>query len=242
MTHTTDTPQADPAACVAGADGLAQAVALQPAAMDAGKHSAPRLLRRIQRLRRLLTESRRALRQTRSELAGLRQTAACDELTGLPNRHGFAPPLQRELAAHAGGDFMLALLFVDLDGFKAINDRLGHAAGDEVLRIVGARLAAAVRRSDLVCRHGGDEFVCVLPQLRSPASASRLAAVLLRAIGQPCMLGGQEVRVRASVGVAIYPRDGDNLPALLHSADSAMYAAKSRRSGVAMARPGSLSS
>jgi diguanylate cyclase (GGDEF)-like protein len=190
---------------------------------------------RVRRLRRLLDHSHDALRGCRDELAHARQAAGRDALTGLPNRRGFEPPLRRELARHAGGAQVLALLFVDLDGFKAVNDRFGHAAGDELLRIVGARLVAGLRRSDLVCRHGGDEFVCLLPQLHSATRAGALAAALLRSITEPCVLGGQVVRVEASIGVAIYPRDGDSAPTLMRSADSAMYAAKARRSGVAMA-------
>jgi diguanylate cyclase (GGDEF)-like protein len=193
--------------------------------------------RRIERLRGLLHNSHAALQASRAELARTRQAAVCDALTGLPNRRGLEPPLRRELAEHAGGPHLLALLFVDRNGFKAVNDRLGHAAGDELLRIVGARLVNGMRRSDLVCRYGGDEFVCLLPRLHSATRAGALAAALLRSIAEPCVLGGQQVRVQASIGVAIYPRDGDNIAALLRSADTAMYAAKSRPGGVAMARP-----
>ncbi|MEY3252507.1 MAG: hypothetical protein RL227_1480, partial [Pseudomonadota bacterium] len=193
--------------------------------------------RRVERLRGLLHQSHEALRSCRAELTRARQAAVCDTLTGLPNRRGLESPLRRELAEHAGGPHLLALLFVDLNGFKAVNDRLGHAAGDELLRIVGARLVAGMRQSDLVCRYGGDEFVCLLPQLPNATRAGALAAALLRSIAEPCVLGGQSVRVEASIGVAIYPRDGDSIAALLRSADTAMYAAKSRRGGVAMARP-----
>ena len=203
--------------------------------LQAERQQLAHLQQRSARLRRLLDHSHDALRGCRDELAQARQAAGRDALTGLSNRRGFEPPLRRELARHARGPEVLALLFVDLDDFKAVNDQLGHAAGDELLRIVGARLAAGMRHSDLVCRHGGDEFVCLLPQLHSATRAGALAAALLRSIAQPCVLGGQVVEVHASIGVAIYPRDGDSVPLLMRSADSAMYAAKARRSGIAMA-------
>jgi diguanylate cyclase (GGDEF)-like protein len=195
-----------------------------------------RTQRRVDRLRRLLAESHAGLRRCRSELAQSREASGCDALTGLPNRQGFDPPMRQLLEEHRAGREVLALLFVDLDGFKAVNDHFGHDCGDELLRIVGARLVAGMRRGDHVCRHGGDEFLCLLPHLRSATRAGELAASLLRSITQPCSVGGHAVRVGASIGVALYPRDGDSVPKLMRSADAAMYAAKSRRGGVAMAR------
>lgn len=203
---------------------------------QADRERLPMLLRRIERLRHHLAKSHQAVRQLRRQLAIADGLDGRDPLTGLPNRRGVEQPVGRMLAGHAGMPHRLALLFVDLDGFKAVNDRLGHAAGDELLRIVAARLAAGIRRDDIVCRHGGDEFVCVLPNLDSEDRARSLASDLLRAIAQPCRVGEQWVTVQASIGVSIYPRDGGDLPALLHSADLAMYAAKARRCGVAMAR------
>lgn len=196
----------------------------------------PVLLRRISRLRRLLSHSHEALVQIRRELARANRAEGCDSLTGLPNRRGFEPPVMRVLAQHVGGPHRLAMLFVDLDGFKAINDRLGHAAGDDLLRIVAARLSAGIRRGDLVCRHGGDEFVCLLPNLDSEERALALAAELLRAITRPCALHGHEVRVTASIGVAMFPRDGQSMHQLLQRADAAMYAAKRLRCGLVLAR------
>ncbi len=231
-------PMPAPAAATAGATETEDRLlaALIPL-LQAERERLPRLEHRIRRLRRLLVHSHDALRRCRAELSQAREAAGRDALTGLANRHGFEPPLRRELARHAGGSEMLALLFVDLDGFKAVNDRLGHDAGDDLLRIVGARLAAGMRRSDLVCRHGGDEFVCVLPNLSSTTRAGVLAAALLATITEPCRLGNHVVRIQASIGVAIYPRDGDTVPTLLRSADTAMYAAKACHGGVAMARP-----
>ncbi len=194
------------------------------------------LLRRVERLRRLLSKSHEAIVHLRSELASAKRVEGCDLLTGLPNRRGFELPGGRVLAQHAGGPQKLALLFVDLDGFKAINDRHGHAVGDALLQVVASRLAAGMRRGDLVCRHGGDEFVCLLPNLDSEDRAIALAADLRHAITQPCALGGHQMTVGASIGVAVYPRDGADLRSLLHSADSAMYDAKKRRCGLALAQ------
>lgn len=197
----------------------------------------PALQRRIDRLRRLLSKRRGEVERLRRELAQARCAERCDPLTGLPNRRGFEPPGRRLLAEHLGASETLALLFVDLDGFKAINDRFGHAMGDALLQVVAARLAAGMRRGDLVCRHGGDEFVCLLPNLDSEERAVSLAGELLQSITQPCALSGHHVVVGASIGVALFPRDGANLPSLLRSADSAMYKAKERRCGLALSRP-----
>lgn len=196
----------------------------------------PVLLRRIDRLHRLLSQSHDAVVRLRRELAQAQSAQGCDLLTGLPNRRGFELPGGRLLAQHVGGPDKLALLFVDLDGFKAINDRFGHAVGDALLQVVAARLAAGMRHGDLVCRHGGDEFVCLLPSLDSEERALALAAELLRAITQPCALGGHHVTVGASIGVAVYPRNGESLSSLLRSADGAMYEAKGQRCGLALAR------
>jgi diguanylate cyclase len=181
-----------------------------------------------ERLREELAQTRLALEQAQAELAAALRAAGSDALTGLPNRRGFAGPSRRLLAQHDSGEpRLLALLFIDLDGFKAINDRLGHPAGDALLRVVGARLLHALRKGDLVCRQGGDEFLCLLPHLPRPESAREIAAELARLIAAPCSIAGQRVVVTASIGVALYPRDGSSVGALLHSADAAMYAAKS---------------
>jgi diguanylate cyclase (GGDEF)-like protein len=187
----------------------------------------------LQRLRHELARTQVALERSQAELAQALSAACLDTLTGLPNRRGFDRPSRRLLAAHGTASQPLALLFIDLDGFKAVNDRLGHHAGDELLRIVGARLAHAVRAGDLVCRHGGDEFLCLLPRLCEPERAAAIAAGLLTAIAAPCEIGGQRVSVTASIGLALYPRDGRTVGELLRAADAAMYAAKARGNGQA---------
>ena len=156
----------------------------------------------------------------------IRHLATHDSLTDLPNRPVFSDALGvaiSEARAH-GGRFVI--LFVDLDHFKLINDSLGHEAGDELLRQTAARLRASVRDGDLVARLGGDEFVLLCRDPAELDDIDALAARVLQAAIRPIVLLGQERRVSASVGVAVYPDDGDNERTLMKSADTAMYTAK----------------
>jgi diguanylate cyclase (GGDEF)-like protein len=135
-------------------------------------------------------------------------------------------------SACAGAD-TVALLFVDLDGFKAVNDTLGHAAGDELLQEVARTLRARLRRSDLLARLGGDEFLVALTGLdpvTAATEAQRVADELTGAVTTPVHLRDRAVSVGASVGLAVYPADGEEFEALLHSADVAMYARKGAHS------------
>lgn len=154
--------------------------------------------------------------------------ATHDALTGLANRRHFEETANRTLAADIGPK--LSLLLVDLDGFKFINDRHGHAAGDAVLAVVGKRLLGCRRDKDLVARLGGDEFAMLLiPQL--PAEAEdEMVARLRSAIDQPIIVGALRLSVTASVGVARHPEDGTSLHDLLRTADHRMYADKALRS------------
>jgi diguanylate cyclase (GGDEF)-like protein len=123
----------------------------------------------------------------------------------------------------------VAVLFIDLDGFKAVNDHFGHAFGDRLLQEVAVRLRECVREDDLVARVGGDEFVLLLPYLRQPDDADRIARKLAERVAEPLELDGRVLRVGTSVGIAFFPRDGDDEDGLLTSADSAMYRAKEQR-------------
>ncbi|MDH5338578.1 MAG: EAL domain-containing protein, partial [Rubrivivax sp.] len=160
--------------------------------------------------------------------AQLERMAMYDPLTGMPNRL-----LLRELFMHAAATArrdsrLLAMLFIDLDHFKSVNDQHGHAAGDELLVVMGHRLRDALRESDAVCRLGGDEFVAMLPQVDGWEQACATAQRVLDAVHQPLLLTGvaNPVRVGASVGIAMYPADGTEFDDLLHSADVAMYRSK----------------
>lgn len=177
-----------------------------------------------------------ALAASQAAEARARQLAGRDPLTGLPNRLGFSETTARTLAEHIEGGISFCLLFIDLDDFKSVNDQHGHAAGDALLQVVGARLLHAVRAQDCVSRHGGDEFLCLLPQIECEDHAVAVARKLIDTVSAPCRLGDVSVQVHASVGIALYPEDGTTLPALMHRADRAMYWAKARRAGLVLAR------
>ena len=172
--------------------------------------------------------------------ARLAHLAYHDPLTGLPNRAGLAERLQTALATADGGG-RLALLSIDLDGFKLVNDGLGHAAGDELLCQVARRLEAVRRPTDLVARHGGDEFV-MLAELEAGADAAAAAAAIGRRIGErmeaPFTVADAEFRVGASVGGAIYPDDAGDAETLHRHADWAMYQAKESGGGFSAFRDG----
>jgi len=156
----------------------------------------------------------------------LERIASIDALTGLPNRAAFFEALRTALGRAARRGTVAALLYLDLDGFKDVNDSLGHAVGDEVLREVAARLRGAVRSSDAVARLGGDEFTVIIGDLDDVSEAGHVAGKLLAAISQPLVLGPAVVRLTTSIGIALYPHDADEAGDLLRRADAAMYRAK----------------
>jgi len=151
-----------------------------------------------------------------------------DALTDLPNRLHFLD-LQQQAISHARRtQNMLATLFLDLDRFKAVNDTLGHHAGDLLLSAVAERLRSAVRQADVVARFGGDEFAVLLTNLPDAGVAVALARKLLELLARPFVLRGEKIEIGASIGIAIYPADGEDAETLLMNADKAMYQAKCR--------------
>jgi diguanylate cyclase (GGDEF)-like protein len=152
-------------------------------------------------------------------------------VTDLPNRRHFGERLAQSVAKAQREGSVLALLYADLDGFKAINDAHGHAVGDELLRQVGARFAACVRASDTVARVGGDEFAVLLDTAVSREGAEEVAGKLIHALDAPLDLGDRAVRIACSIGVALYPADSADASALLLAADAAMYRAKAAGKG-----------
>jgi two-component system, cell cycle response regulator len=158
----------------------------------------------------------------------LSQLAKFDPLTGLPNRLLFRDRLAQAVQRIDRCDQVVALIFIDLDGFKAVNDRYGHATGDRLLKAVAGRLSRVVRRTDTVARLGGDEFTIILEGLRHPDDAARVAEQVLRSLRQPFELGGLVIELGASLGVAIASHATEVPDMLTHRADVAMYRAKAR--------------
>jgi diguanylate cyclase (GGDEF)-like protein/PAS domain S-box-containing protein len=156
----------------------------------------------------------------------IQQMAHYDSLTGLPNRYLLGDRLEKAIRRAQRHREFMALMFVDLDRFKPINDELGHAAGDLVLKEIALRLSAHVRASDTVARVGGDEFVILVEDLLDAKAAELVALKILEALDEPIQLGEQRRTVGASIGIALCPRDGLELSKLTHCADVAMYAAK----------------
>lgn len=192
------------------------------------------------RLEHDIEEARHALETMRAELAGTRagerqarHLAAHDQLTGLANRGHFQERLCHALAMHALSGQSLAVMYIDLDGFKPINDTYGHAAGDALLQIVANRLTHAVRARDLVSRLGGDEFACLIEGIEPPEQALGLAMKLREAMRAPCKIGHHLVTVDASIGVVVDVAGAGDSSDLLLKADMAMYRAKRECTGIA---------
>ena len=187
-----------------------------------------------------ITERKRAeqeLRQTAAELTRanielklsedrLRYLAYHDALTGLGNRKYFHESLSQSLERARSNNQLVALMFLDLDGFKQVNDTLGHDTGDQLLKVVAQRLTNGLRNSDIVSRLGGDEFTVILPGIPQAEYAARVAEKILQALSQVFVLEGQNVFVTVSIGISIYPLDGEVEETLIKRADTAMYSAK----------------
>ena len=210
-------------------------------------HDGPRSSLRIRALRGALAQSQAQcsnaqaridtlgqrnarLEKQLSELARSEQRAwglaYHDVLTGLANRALLQDRLRQAMSQAQRGCRLVAVLLIDLDGFKSVNDRLGHAAGDECLRAVAARLSASIRGADTACRHGGDEFVIMLPEVDDPAMVNAVMAKVHAHLSEPHFIDRHEVRISASIGSALYPLHGASYEQLMKHADLAMYLAK----------------
>jgi len=170
---------------------------------------------------------------------GARKAALHDQLTGLSNRVLFNDRLEHGIAQATRHGWMLAVMFVDLDGFKGINDTHGHPAGDAVLKAIAQRLAHTTRDEDTISRYGGDEFLCLLTPLHEQRHIAMIATKLLAAIRAPCEVCGRTGRVdlwvNGSIGISVFPRDAASAPELIRRADAAMYVAKQNKLGFAFA-------
>ena len=182
----------------------------------------PELLRRVYNM----LEVRLLLDETRNQRQMLEALALQDPLTGLANRRLLLDRLSVALAQARRSKGRMAVMYLDLDGFKAINDTLGHGAGDSLLKAVSERMTRNVREEDTVARLGGDEFVMTLQHIHSSDDAAAMAVKVIDAVSQPYEIEGRMVRVTTSAGIAIYPSDGEDAQALMKSADTALYEAK----------------
>jgi diguanylate cyclase (GGDEF)-like protein len=197
---------------------------LKSLALPRSIHS--RLSSEIVALQRVVAEMREALRDAQQRETRARYLAFHDDLTALPNRRFFRGRLEHALAQDRDRAPRLAVIYLDLDGFKALNDAHGHDTGDQLLHLVAVRLTHALRNGDLVSRLGGDEFACLITGVSSRDRLEQIARSLFEAVSHPFTVGPLMLNVRPSIGIAVYPSDGLTADALLKAADGAMYRAK----------------
>jgi diguanylate cyclase (GGDEF)-like protein/PAS domain S-box-containing protein len=177
-------------------------------------------------LRRTTVELTRSNQELRLSQNRLHQLAYYDSLTGLANRKHFYESLQKSIEWAKQKNQLVGLLFIDLDGFKQVNDSLGHDFGDLLLKAVSGRVKNCLRGSDLVARLGGDEFTVILPGIKQPQDVEIVAAKILATLSQPFMLEGHQLQIAASIGSSVYPDDGELQDVLIKKADTAMYRVK----------------
>lgn len=225
------TPLCDEAGEVSGYLGVATDVTEQHKARKVLRESQEELERRVQQRTQELAQSHTRLKAEiaeRIKVEGImRDMAHYDALTSLPNRNLLYDRLRQALLQTNRNREQMAIMFLDLDRFKNINDTLGHAVGDGLLLHVGQRLSLLLRASDTLARLGGDEFVVVLPRLSHPMQAQTVAEKLVEALQEPFEVDGNMLRISTSIGICLCPDDGTDIAILLRNADTAMYQAKS---------------
>jgi diguanylate cyclase (GGDEF)-like protein len=202
-----------------------------PPLRDVGRNASEER-RELERLRATNAYLTRELAVLKEREAQAQRLADRDDLTGLYNRRRMLELLESAITEAKQQWQCVGLLFIDLNGFKGINDEYGHAAGDKILTTVALRIAARVRTGDFVCRYGGDEFVVILPSVPDAAAVTRVADTIRERVSLPYWIKGSQQHLTAAVGESMYPLDGESAEVLLHQADQAMYKLKAR-----LARP-----
>jgi diguanylate cyclase (GGDEF)-like protein len=183
-----------------------------------------------------LAEVRDDLSKSQIKEEEAQKIALQDALTGLPNRVSFELGLDRGLIQAKRHGWGVAVLFIDIDKFKSINDSYGHDLGNQVLLMVANRLQSSIRDEDMVSRWGGDEFVCLLLEVKQEADVTRLAEKIINRLSEASEFNGTVLSVTASIGIAIYPADGETADILFKNADTAMYKAKGTEKRVVLFR------
>ena len=185
----------------------------------------------LARARQDLASTEAALAAARAEERAATHRAFHDAATGLPNRSLFDDRVAHGISMAERHGWTLAVMFFDLDGFKQVNDTHGHAAGDAVLKVVATRLSQAARDEDTVCRNGGDEFLVLLVDPQGRENLERIARAMRLDIARPIDIEGLPIVVGSSIGIAVYPDDGQTVEQLVRHADAALYQAKRQGSG-----------
>ena len=228
-------PAADPAAQLQRARSE---LADLTQALTTSRQEAQVARQHIRTLNEINSRLNRELIELARREAQVRDFAYHDELTGLPNRRLLLDRLKQAVAQAARQHKQMVLLLLDLDGFKSVNDRLGHAGGDKLLQAVASRLTDAIRGADTACRYGGDEFLIMLPEVESPDIAAAVWGKLKLALSEPYIIDGYQIRLTVSMGGVVYPTDGQTDEELIRRADGALYRAKARSGNASIeARP-----
>jgi len=188
----------------------------------------------IERLVKRNTGLEQELLQLAHREAQTRRLAYHDALTGLPNRTLLEDRFSQAMSQAKRHGKLVGMLLIDLDEFKSVNDTLGHGTGDKLLCAVARRLVDSIRGADTACRHGGDEFLIMLPELEDPALATAVAAKVRARLSEPDLIDGYQIRMTASIGTALYPVDAKSYSQLIKHADDAMYRAKAASRSVSI--------
>ncbi|CQR74699.1 Phytochrome-like protein cph2 [Sporomusa ovata DSM 2662] len=182
--------------------------------------------RRVHLLQHLVKELEGDYESVKESEEYAKRNALYDPLTGLCNRVLFYDRLKHSFTQARRNGQLVALLFLDLDGFKAVNDSIGHFGGDLLLKEVAVRLKTVVREADTVCRLGGDEYTIILPNIKEKTDVAMIAKNILKVLSTKFILDGKDICITASIGISLFPLDGDDSETIVRFADSAMYTVK----------------